>query len=357
MPYLILILSLCFLPALLHAQGPKVKSLDFKDFVLDEEDDEGKLKMLKREYKEYDSKGRLTKFTTYDVSPTKEPVKTSELVKAYEEEGRSEEQSKFDEGGQPIFYEKSFFDKNDKRIGLEFIDYPNGGTEKMMKIFTYTDFGKPQTIILLNSQNKKLGEEKWKYNKDEEEVEYNKWEEVVLGQKYQETKKTIYNKDGTLASAEKLIRDGNDTYKEEITFERNRVKEQVKYKNGEIVSQFGGNKKTTYDPSKAKVMMDFGSGGDEDQFGMWTTEDEFDEQGRKIKTVQKLEEVISKATFYEYDDRGNLIKEKKVAYEDEFETEVKEDVFEYDKYNNLLRKANYLNGILMSEKTYDYKYH
>lgn len=350
-----------FLQSSLWAQSPKVKSLDFKDFTLDETDYEGKLKMLKREYKEYDGNGRLTKKVEYQVSDATEPMKISELVKNYEDDTRTEELTKYEEAGtgKRIFYEKSTLNAKNKCLRLEYIDFKQGEDARYVKTYEYTEIGKPLSITLLDADEKKIGEEKWKYNRNDEEVEFKKWEKRSDGSKYDEKKKTSYNKDGTLDQVVTEIKDGDDKYKEEILFERNRVKEQFKYKNGDLVSQFGGTaKKTTYDPSKAKTMMDFGYGDDGLGFGMFSTEDELDDQGRKIKTIERVDEdVISQITYYSYDDRNNIIEVKKVSYEGEMETEVNKEVSEYDKYNNLIRTATYLDDFLMSEKTYDYQYH
>jgi hypothetical protein len=134
------------------------------------------------------------------------------------------------------------------------------------------------------------------------------------------------------------------------------VKEQFKYKNGQVVSQFGG-VKSNDNPQKGKVMMDFGNGEEDMMYGAWATEDEFDDKGNKVKTVQTVDGVVTQETSYQYDNRNNLVKSIKVSFQDGVETGKEEEVMEYDDKNNLKRKAIYTNGFLMSEKIYDYKYH
>jgi hypothetical protein len=351
-----LLLSLTLAQGLM-AQA-KVKSLDFKDFVLDEASDEGAMKMVKRELKEFDANGRMTKFITYAQSPAGEVIKATEANRSYGADGRMEENIQYDEQGKEKSKERLYFNTEDKKVKHEFVDPKRGKEgELFRKEYTYTDFKKPKGIVFFDPTGKKIGEETWKYNKDEEEIEYNKWETMPNGKKYEETKKTSYNKDGNLAGSEKIIKDDKgDEYKEVVVFERNRVKEQFKYKNGQVVSQFGG-VKSNDNPQKGKVMMDFGNGEEDMMYGAWATEDEFDDKGNKVKTVQTVDGVVTQETSYQYDNRNNLVKSIKVSFQDGVETGKEEEVMEYDDKNNLKRKAIYTNGFLMSEKIYDYKYH
>ena len=339
---------------------PKVKSLDFKDFSLDEDSDEGKMKMLKREYKEYDAQGRLTKSVNYATSPSGKAVKVDESIKVYQADVRSDENSTYDEEGELKTWEKISYNAENKKIKHEFGHPDLGPNQRYTRIYVYTEFNKPLSVSLTDPKGEKAGEEKWKYNKQDEEIFYEKWELDPKEGRIEESRKIEYNKDGTFAKSEKIIKKGSDVYKELVTFENNRVKEQLKYKNDQVVSQFGGEKKKNFDASKATVMMSFGNDeGDDLMFGggAWETQDEFDAKGNKIKTTQTVDGLITEVKTYEYDSRGNLIKVVKTAYEDNEPSTSEEEVLEYDAKNNLKRKATYTNGFLMSEKTYDYQYH
>ncbi len=96
----------------------------------------------------------------------------------------------------------------------------------------------------------------------------------------------------------------------------------------------------------------FGDGG----FGRWANEDEYDDKGNKTKTIQKVDDVVTQITFYSYDERNNLISSKKVDYEGEKETRVEEEIQEFDDNNNMLRRAVYVDGQIISEKRYNYQY-
>ncbi|MCP4439842.1 MAG: hypothetical protein GY810_12935 [Aureispira sp.] len=370
LPIVILILLLCFAGEQMMAQ--RVKTLEHKNFEAPKEEvvgtvthrsakdstkvkKEKPLKLTKKEFKEFDSKGRMIKFDEYLTNPIGKLIKMTQKVRAWEKDSRSEEVSKYDEMGDLVSKVKTHYTLKNKKIKVESEDPLGNPGQKNTKAYEYGSNGKVSKVVMTNKDGKKIGEESWKYNGDDKEILYKRWETKGKA-KLQEQKKTTYNKDGSLGKSEKTLKDfKGDSYKEVITFERNRMKEQLKYKNGEVVSEFGGGK-GKYDPSKAKVLVDFGNGGG-GGFGMWTNEDEFDDDGNKIKTTQTVDDVVTQITHYEYDNRDNLTKTKKVSYEDEKESSVEEEIIEYDKFNNMLRKAVYNNGTLISENTYDYTYH
>lgn len=374
----ILILLLCLVGEQMLAQ--RVKTLEHKMMELPQEEEvvgtvthrsakdttktsdttkakKPPLKLTKKEFKEFDSKGRMVKYEEYLTNPIGKLIKMTQKLRTWEAESRTEEVSKFDEMGDMVSKIKTHYDLKNIKLKVEEEDPLGNPGEKSIKIFSYGKNGKVESIEMTDKSGKKIGEESWKYNGDDKEVLYKRWE-TKGKDKLQEQNKTTYNKDGSLDKSEKTLKDfKGDTYKEVITFERNRIKEQLKYKNGEVISEFGGGG-GKYDPSKAKVLVDFGNGGSSGGgFGMWTNEDEFDDDGNKTKTTQMVDDVVTQITTYKYDHRDNLINTKKVAYEDGKESSVEEEIIEYDKYNNLLRKAVYNNGNLISENTYDYTYH
>jgi len=347
-----------------YAQDAKIKTVEFKKAEKPEEED--KLQLTKKEYKEYDPQGRMTKYTLYLANPIGKLVKNTQTVKAWKEHFRSVEVSKFDEMGDILKMEKSFFSEKDNvKTKEEYIDYLKNPDKKFTRSFSYTNFGAIDKVTLLNEDGKKVGEERYKYNRNDEEVFYKKWKKRPSG-KYIHIKKTSYNADGFLEKTEIKTKDGKDTYEEEISFKRNKVVEHLKYKNGELLSSFGGQKKK-YDPSKSRVLMDFGNdskgnpkggkGNAFGSFGMWATEDEFDDNGNKIKTTQTTDGEITQVTEYKYNDNNNLVETVKISYNEGKETNREKEVLEYDRHDNMLKKAIYSNGKLISEDTYDYTYH
>lgn len=341
------------------AQKAKVKSVEFKELERPEgAEPNAELALLKKEYKEYDAAGRMLTYLLHTANPGGQIVKTSEIKKTYEDKIlRIEERSKYDEMGDMILTEKIYFADDKLTEKIEFTDFLKDPNTQFTKQYSYdNNTGKIFKITLYDNKGKKSGEEVWKYNRESEEVKYTKWEMQPDGKKYQETKTTEYNKsDGTLAKAVKNVKDGTNELEEVTIFERNKIKEQFKYKNGELISEFGG-KNAKFDPSKAKVLVDFGNSGGSG-FGMWANEDEYDENGNKVKTTQTVDGVITQVTSYKYDDRNNLTTVKKVNFEGGKETTTDEELQEFDANNNMLKKAVYTNGILISEKKYDYQYH
>ncbi len=358
--YLIMPLVLFVVVALsdnLYAQGKKVASVEFKNYErLDDQKKDEELKLTKKEIKEFDEKGRMKKYELHLANPIGELVKNSTVEKDWQTDTRTEEVSKYDEMGDLLLTTKSYYlVKNGWKVKEEYTDYIKAPNIQYTKVFGYTTHGKPEKITLTNNDGKKVGEEIYKYNKNDEETFYKKYEIYPDGKKYTEIKKTAYTKDGYLASSEKSVKDGDDTYKDLITFQRNKVKEHIRFKNGEQVSNFGG-AKAKYDPSKTKVLMDFGSGGG-GSFGLWVHEDEFDDKGNKIKTTQLAGEEIIQVTTYRYDKDSNLTETKKVSYEDGAETGTSKEVLEYDQNKNILKKAFYKDDTLVVENIYAYKYY
>lgn len=337
----------------LYAQ--KVKSVEFKSFEhLPDEPDKKDLTLTKKEIKEFDDQGRVKKQDLYLINPGGELVKNNFIAKEWLEYYYTEEVSTFDEMGEPILMTKAFYNtKNKLKIKEEYIDYIKFPNLKYTKTYKYTAAGKPESVTLTNQEDRKVGDEVYKYNNENEEIFYKKSEVYPNGKKYTEVKKTTYTPEGFLASAEIFIKDGDDELKEIITFQKNKVKEHLKFKNGEQISSFSG-AKAAYDPSKARVLMEFGGGG---SFGgLWSSEDEFDDKGRKTKTTQMEGDEIIQVTTYTYDKAGNLSETKKVSYADGKETTVVKEVQEYDKQKNMTRKAHYENNKLISEYTYSYTY-
>jgi len=360
MPFLLFIAFA--LSGTLQAQDAKIKSVEFNSFErLPEQPKDADLILTKKEIKAYDEKKRLVKLEVHLANPIGELVKNQIRNQEWQQNFRTDEVATFDEMGDPILKTKSYIsNKSRLTIKEEFVDYFKAPGQQYTKMFSYTATGKPDKITLTNNDSRKVGEEMYKYNKDNEETFYKKWEVYPDGKKYMEIKKTAYTQEGFLASSEKTVKDGKDTYKDLITFQRNKVKEHLKYKNGEQISSFGG-AKAGYKPGEARVLMEFGNGGNGGGggfggFGLWTNEDEFDDKGNKIKTTQLAGEEITQVITYSYDKKSNLTETKKVSYNEGKETSTSKEVLEYDRHNNLLKKALYQDDKLISKYTYDYTY-
>lgn len=351
--------------------APRLQSVEFKQYELPEESKDDSLHLVKKEQKKYDEKGRVSLYSVYLANPIGEIVKSSETAKEWDEHFRSESVSNYDEMGDILTTEKSYYShKKNVLMKLESYDYIKAPNEPLIQTYTYTESGKPDKITILDKDDKKLGTEEYKYSKDDEEIQYKKSVKNPDGSKYYELKKTKYTDKGSLAERSILIKDDTDTYKEEITFERNKIKEHLKYKNGELISQFGGSGGNTakYDPSKSRVMMDFGSdagGGDSDKpkagssfgdFGLWGSEDEYDDNDNKIKTTQTTDGVVTQITEYTYDEKNNLTGTVKTDYNEGKETNVEKEIRKYDDQSQLLQKEVFSNGVLISKETYDYIY-
>lgn len=379
-----------FATASAQAQKAKVKSVEYKNYErpLPEEEEEGgglqfdgfgeeeeememeeegeetgsdSLQLTRKQLKEYDKKGRLTKMELYLANPIGQLVKNTSTIKEWLDDVRTEAIAQYDEMGDPVLETKSYYSNDEKlKIKEEFVDYIKFPGQKFTRTFEYNDIGKPSKIVLTDTKGTKVGEEVYKYNQDEEEILYKKWETQPDGEKYSETKKTSYTDEGFLESSEKVVKDGKDTYKDVITFERNKIKEQVKYKNGEQISTFGG-QKAKFDPSKQRVMMDFGNGGGDDGFGGFgmlpEVEDEFDDKGRKIKTTETEGVEVVKLITYKYDKRSNLTETKEITFSEGEETGSKMEQLVYDEANNLIRKAQYKDGDLYHNELFTYQYY
>lgn len=360
MPFLLFIAFA--LSGTLQAQDAKIKAVEFKSFErLPDQPKDADLILTKKEIKEFDEKNRLTKLEVHLANPIGELVKNKIQKQEFQQNFRTTEVATFDEMGDPILNTKSYVSNKSKlTIKEEFTDYLKAPNQKYTKMFSYNSIGKPDKITLTNKDSRKVGEEMYKYNKDNEETFYKKWEVFPDGKKYMEIKKTAYTQEGFLASSEKTVKDGKDLYKDLITFQRNKVKEHLKFKNGEQISSFGG-AKAGYDPSKARVLREFGGSNSSGSggfggFGLWTNEDEFDDKGNKIKTTQMAGEEITQIITYSYDKNSNLTETKKVSFNEGKETSTSKEVLEYDRHNNLLKKMLYQDEKLISKYTYDYTY-
>jgi hypothetical protein len=340
----------------LNAQDKKVSSIVFKNFErMPDQKKDTDLLLIKKELKDFDDKGRMNKYELFLANPIGELVKNSSMEKKWLQYYRTEELAKYDEMGDLLMTIESFFStKSNWKMKEQYTDNIKAPGKEYTKNYGYTTHGKPEKITLTNEDDRKVGEEIYKYNKTDEETFYKKWEIYPDGSKYTQIKKTAYTKEGYLASSEKLVKDGDDTYKDLITFQRNKIKEHLKFKNGEQISSFGGSK-AGYNPNKARVLMDFGGGGD--GFGLWVHEDEFDDKGKKIKTTQLAGEEVIQLTTYSYDKESNLTETKKISYDHGKETATSKEVLEYDRYKNILKKALYKDGKKITENTYDYKYY
>ncbi len=348
----ILLLSTCWLlaNALLAQKTPPIKEWEYKEAERKEED----LAVLKQERKEYDATGQVLKYILHVANPIMDLVKSLEVEKGEDTHGKYEQITKFDEGGEPMQREKIYMDATGKlKMRVESIDFMNDPEEVIAKVWKYNEERQPLVATTTNKANKKVAEETWKYNKMGEEVRFDKWELQADGSKNTEYKTIEYNEDGSLAKSVQVMKVGGDEMKEEIIFDRNRVKEKKRYKNGEIVSSFGG-KSSKYDPSKAKTLVDFEMGGDNTNY---ESEDFFDEEGRKIRTLKTEGIEIAEEWLYEYDAKGNLIKTKRLYYTGgEPNGEEEEFICEYDEFGNKVREATISSGMVMSEKTYNIVY-
>lgn len=354
------------------ATAQQMKSVEYKERKLPDPSAQ-ELWVMQVDYKEYNNGGREIKRIISKLNPGGEIVKASSIDRSWNDKGKLEARKIFDEMGDLIKEEKIQFNKKNKKLEEEYKDILKNPNETFTRKYEYTDDPKPKPLAteLLNSKGKTVGSENWKYNKEGEEIRYKKWENRTTG-KYEEEKKTFYNKDGTLNKAEKIIKDGDKELKEVTVFEGYKVKESFKYENGELVSQFGGaGNKTKFDPSKNRTMMDFSGGGGGGGFGgggfggggfggfgMYDSEEEVDDQGRKTKITDKTPEgEIVQVIEYAYDKHGNTTKIKTTRYEGGEEAGNEEEVSEFDDNNNLLRKAKFINNTLITEDLYVYQYY
>lgn len=348
----ILLLTTCWLVAnaLLAQKTPPIKEWEYKEAERKEED----LAVLKQERKEYDATGQLLKYILHVANPIMDLVKSLEVEKGEDTHGKYEQITKYDEGGEPMQREKIYTDATGKlKLRVEATDFVNAPEDVITKVWKYNEERQPLSTISTNKANKKVAEETWKYNKTGEEVQFNKWELQADGSKNTEVKTIEYNDDGSLAKSTQIMKVGKDELKEEIIFDRNRVKEKKRYKNGEVVSSFGG-KNTKYDPSKAKTLVDFNEGNE----GNYESEDFFDDEGRKIRTLKTEGIEIAEEWLYEYDKKGNLVKTKRLYYTGgEPNGEEEEFICEYDEFGNKTREATISSGIVMSEKIYSIVYY
>ena len=350
--FLIFLLQL----SLSYAQQKRVASVESKDFEQAADTTVNtSLNLTKKERKEFDQKGRLLKHELHLSNPAGEMVMRTSKSTVWNKEFRIEEIAKFDEMGDKMSNYKTYYNSiNNRKAKIEFSEFVLSPDETFIKTFKYNRIGKPARILLNNSSGKKIGEERFKYNKLHEETYYKKWELKADKSRYQATKKTAYTKEGYLASSETNIKEGGDSYKDIITFQRNKIKEHLKYKNGEQISTFGG-ARAAYDPSKARVLIDFGDrrGG----IGLWHNEDEYDANDNKVKTTQMIDDEITEIIIYKYDEASNMIEKAHTSYEDGKAAGTSKEVYEYDNKNSVLKRSIYKDGNIISEHINNYKYY
>ena len=338
----------------LQAQAPAIKLSEYKEL---EKQGESELLDVKQEFKEFTPTGQVVKYKLLVANENLDLVPHLETEKGKDANGFYEQSTKYDPNGQPTLKEKIYMDADGKRkLRVEYTDYAINPDEVFTRIYKYTDYNKPLLTTLTDKAGKKVGEENWKYNKDNDEVQYEKWEFAPDGKKNTEEKTVTYDPaTGYLLTSVLIIKENGDEMREEIIFDKNKVKEKKRLKNGQVVSTFGGNKKPSNNPNQGKTLVDFGN----DQFdGIWDIVEEKDAKGRVIKST-KTEgvEVVEESTFA-YDDRNNLVKSKKILYAGgEPSGQEEELVYEFDKNNNKLREAFSANGVITKEKKFKYEYY
>ena len=91
--------------------------------------------------------------------------------------------------------------------------------------------------------------------------------------------------------------------------------------------------------------------------GFLSSEDEFDDNGNKIKTTEYLDDIVAKVINYTYNKQNKLVSAKTVKYKEEAEVGTEEEIRDYDKTNNLLRITIKKDGVVVKEDKYDYKYY
>ena len=358
-------LALCWVN-LLSAQ--QIKSVEYKERKLPNPNAQ-ELCVMQVEYKEYNNNGREIKRQVSQLNPAGQLIKRSDIDRSWNEQGKIESRKEFDEMGDLIREETVQFNAKNKKIREEYRKPLMNSDEVFTKSYSYTDDSKPKPLKtkLTDRTGRTIEKEAWKYNKEKEEIRYKRWKRRSA-EKYSEKKKTYYNRDGTLNKAKKITKVDKDRMKELIIFEGYKVKESFKYKNGQLVSQFGGAKASAkFDPAKSRTLVDFSQGANGSSpagensfsgFGIYDSQEELDDQGRKVKITDKTPEgEIAQVIEYAYDEQGNTTKIKTTRYQQGEIASSEEEISEFDDKNNILRKAKYINDTLITEDLYVYQYH
>lgn len=342
---------------LLLAQKPKLKSVDYKNY---EAESSQSLSLNKRVHTEYDKSGNVLKEETFIKNFRNEIIKQSLLVNKSDEKGKYQIATSYD--SLENVKKEVISISNFRGQKLRVIERSAGeeGFRQTTEIYTYNSKGKISKTQKYNYLSVLIAETKHKYNHHNEETKVVSWEFLdEQGTSIAKTSKEVFYDDNGFMTKNITLRsektaEGKKELKDLLLFEKNQVVEITKWQNNQIVSQWKRGESQDTPKKPGETLVDFGN---------WATNTEYDDLGRKIATTfteidyKTGEEFVTQTNLFEYDDNDNITKTIKIIPQADGTELTEVDAVEYDDYENVIRKAHFVNNELIEENLYSYEFH
>lgn len=270
-----------------------------------------------------------------------------------------------------IWSEENSYNDIDQITKITQTDYRDQ-TQTTYRLLFYDDYGNVQLSQTFDPNDNQLSEQKRTYTETGELISAQDW--IYVSGKSKPIKKIInidnqYNSRGQIIQSVMVLQEGKNKTKDVKVFKNSAIIDWIKYKNGRLVSHFKHKRQDSitipkhytlpppipeqtipleYDDSKRDPLANIL------HKPIQTVSFKYNKQNLPTKKVTRASNQVVEVIYYSYNDQDQLIKEKK---QNKITRNSETTEYEYDHYNNPIKKNIYNNETLVEQHLYTYEYY
>jgi YD repeat-containing protein len=324
--------------------------------------------LVKQVMSEYDRFGKIIQYSEFDVLPKGRASLNRQTIHKYNQNGKKIGMMRYNSDNALLWSEEITLDQSERVIKTTETDYQRQPAQVTYTLIAYDNYGNEALFQTFNQRNEQTSEKKRTYNEEGELITFQQW--GMVQNKSKEWVKRIvrtdneYNKQGHVVKSISDIQEGKLKWREVKLFENCAIVECDKYENGKLVSRYRRQERdTTYNPDYEVIPLPK-TGYDDlenrdplahiDHTDFRTITLKTDQNGNvSKKIVREMNEVYS-VTYYYYDDKNRLIKDRTILKADDSSTEHQ---YTYDEYGHITKELVLENDQAKQEFLVLYEYY
>ncbi len=318
---------------------------------------------------EFDIFGKIVQHSEYDVLPEGKTQLNQQTVHKYNQTGQKIGTVIYDANSATLWTEDIFFDNQNRIIKTQQTDYKSGQAQRNYATTEYDQYGNAALSKTFNHQNEQTSEKRRTFNDKDEMIASQDWfyvqNEEKKWVKRSSRNQNEFNSQGHLIKSTSDFQEGKKKWREVKYFENCALVECDKYINGKLVSHYRKQERdtTANNPGYNVIPIpktDYEHPDDYDPLAYIphteyrTVTFKTDKNGNIIKKVVREQSEVFSVTYFTYDEKNQLVKEKTIFKADD---STEEHIYQYDEYQNLTRETILKNELATEEHAIKYEYY